>query len=193
MRQIFTKTDYYSCLAKKENYPARSVYKLEQINMKYNVIEQGYKVIDLGCAPGSWFLFLSKKIGPEGKVIGVDIQDLKIEIPKNAEFIKSDIIDFKIDGEFNLIVSDLAPNTSGIHAVDTGKSVEYCETALEIAKINLKQGGNFICKIYEGEGTEELFQKVKKCFSLAKRYRPMAVRRESREIYIIAKGFKYEK
>lgn len=189
MKPIFKKNDYYSRLAKQEKYPARSVYKLEQINMKYNVIKQGDKVIDLGCAPGSWLLYISKKIKDEGKVIGTDIVDLKIEIPKNAEFIKSDIMDFNIEGKFDVVVSDLAPNTSGIHFVDTGKSLEYCERALEVAKINLKKGGNFVCKVYEGEGINDFFKKIKQSFSLAKRYRPMAVRRESREIYIVGKNF----
>jgi len=192
MKPIFKKNDYYSKLAKREHYPARSVYKLEQINMKYSVIKTGDKVIDLGCAPGSWLLFLAGKIGLKGRVIGVDTQDIKINLPANAKFIKTDVMNFKIDGEFDLIVSDLAPNTSGIHFVDAEKSLEFCEKVLEIVKTNLKKGGNFVCKILEGEGTQGFFKKVEQNFEIAKRYRPMAVRRESREIYIIGKGFKYE-
>lgn len=192
MKPIFKKSDYYSRLAKQEKYPARSVYKLEQINMKYNVIRRGDKVIDLGCAPGSWLLYISKKIEDKGVVVGTDIVDLKIEIPKNAEFIKSNIMNFNIDGKFDVVVSDLAPNTSGIHFVDTGKSLEYCERAFEIAKINLKKGGNFVCKIFEGEGTDDFFKKAKNKFAFAKRYKPKASRKESREIYIVGKGFRYE-
>ena len=189
MKPIFKKNDYYSRLAKREHYPARSVYKLEQINMKYKVLKARDRVLDLGCTPGSWLLFLAEKIGPEGKVIGVDVQDIQIKIPKNAEFIKIDIMDFKIDREFDLIVSDLAPNTTGIHFADAEKSLEFCEKALEIVKTNLKKGGNFVCKIYEGEGTQGFFKKVEQNFEIAKRYRPMAVRRESREIYIIGKNY----
>lgn len=191
-----TKEEYYTRKAKQEKYPARSVYKLEQINNKYSIIKQGDRVIDLGCAPGSWLLFISKKIalpvgetGDAGRVVGIDIADLKIPVPKNAEFIKSDVMSFKINGLFDVIVSDIAPNTSGIHDVDTEKSLEYCERALDIAKINLKKGGNFVCKVFEGEGIKDFFKKITQNFKIAKRYRPMAVRRESREIYIIGKNY----
>lgn len=189
MYRKYLQDEYYTQKAKQDKYPARSIYKLQQIDEKFNLIRKGDKILDLGCAPGSWLLFISKKVKDEGRVVGVDVVDLKIEIPKNAKFIKSDIMNFSIGVKFDVVVSDLAPNTSGIHFVDAENSIEYSERAFEIAKTNLKKGGNFICKIFEGEGINDFFKKIKQSFSFVKRYKPMASRKESREIYIIGKNF----
>lgn len=183
------KDEYYTRKAREENYPARSVYKLQEIDEKFKIFKTGDCVLDLGCAPGSWLLYIAKKVGDRGKTIGIDVIDLKIELPKNTEFIKSDIIDFNIDKDFDVIVSDVAPHTSGEHFVDAENSLEYCEKILEIVKDNLRTGGNFVCKILEGEGTAEFFKKVKKSFGLAKIYKPKASRKESRETYIIGKNY----
>jgi 23S rRNA (uridine2552-2'-O)-methyltransferase len=192
------KNEYYTRKAREDNYPARSVYKLQQIDEKFNLIKAGDKVFDLGCAPGSWLLYIAKKISDRGGVVGVDIQDLKIKIPQNAEFIKSDVMEYvptsvgiptMVGRKFDVIVSDLASNTSGEHFVDTERSLELGEKALEIAQNNLKSGGNFLCKILEGEGINDFFKKVETNFAFAKRYKPLASRKESREIYIIGKNF----
>jgi len=192
------KNEYYTRKAREDNYPARSVYKLQQIDEKFDLIKAGDEVLDLGCSPGSWLLYLAKKIGPDGKVIGIDVLDLKIEIPKNAKFIKSDVMEYvptsvgiptMVGRKFDVIVSDLAPNTSGEHFIDTEKSLEFCERALEIVQNNLKSGGNFLCKILEGEGINDFFKKVETNFAFAKRYKPLASRKESREIYIIGKNY----
>lgn len=189
MKKIYSQKDYYSRKAKEENYPARSVYKLEEIDKKYNLIKKGDKVLDLGCAPGSWLIYISKKVSNEGGVIGVDIEDLKIKIPQNAEFIRRNVMDFQPEGKFDAVVSDLAPSTSGIDFVDAERSLEYCERALKIAERVLEKGGNFVCKIFEGEGTDEFFKKVKKEFEFAKKFKPKASRKWSREIYIVGIRF----
>jgi len=183
------KNEYYTRKAKQENYPARSVYKLEEIDKKFSLIKKGDRVLDLGCAPGSWLLYIAKKAAT---VVGIDVQDLEIEIPENAEFIKADVIDFNVSGKYNVVVSDLAPSTSGIHWADVEKSLEFGERALEIAKKVLVDGGNFLCKVFEGEGINDFFKKIEQNFKLAKRYKPKASRKESREIYIIGKGFRHE-
>jgi 23S rRNA (uridine2552-2'-O)-methyltransferase len=197
MKQIYSQNDYYTKKAKAERYPARSVYKLEEIDKKYNLIKVGDKVLDLGCAPGSWLMYIAKKAE---KVVGVDVLDMKIKIPQNAIFLKKDIMSFVPQGgiplcgdipdKYNVMVSDLAPSTSGIEFVDEERSLEYCERALKIAQRVLNKGGNFLCKIFEGEGTEEFFKKVKDNFEFAKRFKPKASRKWSREIYVIGKGFK---
>jgi len=189
MKQIYSKKDYYTKKAKKENYPARSVYKLEEIDKKYGLIKKGDKVLDLGCAPGSWLMYIAKKIGEKGRVVGVDVLEMKIKIPQNAIFLKKDIMSFDVWGKYDVVVSDLAPSTSGIDFVDAERSLEYCERALEIAKKVLNKGGNFLCKIFEGEGTDEFFKKVKNNFEWAKRFKPKASRKWSREIYIIGKNY----
>lgn len=197
----YSKKDFYTKKAKEENYPARSVYKLKEINEKYRIFKHGDKVLDLGCAPGSWILYISKEVGPpageagdKGRVVGVDIDNIKINLPKNAEFIKGDIMEIEVGGVFDVIVSDLAPSTSGIGFVDVEGSLELCERSFEITKKVLKSGGNFLCKMFEGEGTDEFFKKAKQYFKFIKIFRPKATRKGSREIYIIAMGFKnYEK
>jgi 23S rRNA (uridine2552-2'-O)-methyltransferase len=179
------KEEHYTLKAKQDKYPARSVYKLQQIDEKFNLFRKDDRILDLGCAPGSWLLYAAKR----GNVLGIDLQELTISLPQNARFIKQDINEFKTNEKFGIIISDMAPNTSGYHDVDVENSIELCERALEIAKTNLKRGGNFLCKIFEGEGIQEFFKKIEQSFSFAKRYKPLASRKESREIYIIGKNF----
>lgn len=180
------KEEHYTLKARQDKYPARSVYKLQQIDEKFNLFRKNFKILDLGCAPGSWLLYAAKK----GSVLGIDLRDIDIELPQNAKFIKQDINEFKTDEKFDIILSDMAPNTSGDHDVDVENSIELCEKALEIAKTSLKRGGNFLCKIFEGDGVQDFFKKVESNFSFTKRYKPLASRKESREIYIIGKNFR---
>jgi 23S rRNA (uridine2552-2'-O)-methyltransferase len=190
------KEEFYTRKAREENYPARSVYKLKEINEKYKIIKPGDKVLDLGCAPGSWLLYISEKVGEKGMVVGVDLRSINIPEKKNIIFIKKDILELetqKLKIKYNAVVSDLAPNTSGIDFADVEESLELSEEALEIAKKVLVSGGNFVCKILEGEGINDFFKKIKSGFEFCKRFRPKATRRESREIYIVAKNFKYER
>ncbi|MBU3964512.1 RlmE family RNA methyltransferase [Patescibacteria group bacterium] len=187
--------DFYSKRAKEENYPARSVYKLKEINKKYRIIKPGDSVLDIGCSPGSWMLYLSEKVGRRGNVIGVDLEEPKIILKDNMKFIKKDIrecADF-FQKKFDVIVSDAAPGTSGIHFIDVAKSLELAQTSLEIVQKALKLNGNFLCKIFEGEGTDEFLKEIKTLFSVTKPFRPNAVRKHSREFYLIATGFKYGK
>ncbi|MDD5606795.1 MAG: RlmE family RNA methyltransferase [Candidatus Pacebacteria bacterium] len=188
------KEDFYTKLSKKEGYPARSVYKLQEIDEKYKIIKKGDKVLDLGSAPGSWLIYVSKKIGDKGKVIGVDLKDIENINRKNISFIKKNIFelnssDFK--GKFQVVLSDLAPKTCGLKFIDSGKSLELSEKALEIVRLCLILKGNFVCKIFEGESSQDFFEKIKKYFDFVKRFRTKASNKESKEFYIIARGFKY--
>lgn len=189
MKYQLSKNDKYTRKAKHENYPARSIYKLREINQKYKIIKAEDGVLDLGCAPGSWLLYLSKEVGDNGMVVGVDINDLNIEIPKNTVFIKEDIMEFETDEKFEVIVSDLAAHTTGVKFSDVEETLELCYKALEIAKTNLIKGGSFVCKIFEGEGTDEFFKETEKNFEFTKRFKPKASRKQSREMYIVAMGF----
>jgi 23S rRNA (uridine2552-2'-O)-methyltransferase len=183
----------YTMLAKKEGYPARSVYKLKEIDEKYKIIKKSNRVLDLGCAPGSWLLYISQKVGNKGKVIGVDIEEIKIPQKANIIFIKRSILDLKesdFKDKFEAVVSDLSSKTSGVKFLDAGKSLELAEKSFEIAKLFLLPGGNFVCKIFENESSDEFFKKVKNCFDFAKRFRPKAVIKKSKEFYIIGRGFR---
>lgn len=187
------KNEPYTERAKKEGYPARSVYKLKEIDEKYKIFKKGDAVLDLGCSPGSWLLYISEKIGEKGKVLGIDIEDIKIRPEKNITFLKKNI--FKVKNSdfrerYNAVVSDLAPKTSGIKFLDNAKSFDLSKKALGLAKNVLKEKGNFVCKTLESEFTNEIFRETENSFLFVKRFRPKATMKNSKEIYIVAKGFK---
>jgi len=189
------KDEFYTRKSKKEGYPARSVYKLKEIDEKYKIIKPGDVILDLGCSPGSWTLYISKKIGKEGRVLGVDLEDLNFSAQGNILFMKRDVlkldeIDFKnMSGRFDVVVADLAPKTSGIISIDVGRSLELSQKAFEIAKMVLKKGGNFVTKIFEGEEVDSFINEVGKSFKILKRVRPLAVIKRSKEFYIVAKNY----
>jgi len=192
--------DFFFNKAKEEGYPARSVYKLQEIDEKYHIIRKGDIVLDLGCAPGSWMMYSSQKVGPRGKVVGIDIQDINIPIEKNMEFIKKDIREVLFSSEkgevikskreeaiFDVIVSDMAPKTTGVKFADAEESLELAEEAFKIAKGFLKNNGHFILKIFESGDTARFIKTLKRYFKTVKRYNPKAVRKHSREFYLICK------
>lgn len=187
------KNEFYTKLAKERGYPARSIYKLEEIDKKYKIFNKGDKVLDLGCYPGSWLMYISRVVGEEGMVVGVDIEEIKIPLRKNVSLIKSDILNLEIKeikSNYNSIVSDLAPRTSGIKSVDVAKSLELSQKALEVAKKGLLSGGNFVCKIFEGESVDDFIKNLSKHFQFCKKIKPQAVIKKSKEFYVVAKGFK---
>ena len=186
--------EFYTELAKKQNYPARSVFKLKEIDKKYKIFKNGQRVLDLGSAPGSWLLYISEKIGNSGIVVGVDTEEINIPLKNNVVFIKKSVFDLEkpdLEGEgFDAVVSDMAPKTSGIAFADAGKSLELVEKAFEIAELFLKPGGRFVCKIFDSSSTADFFVKLEKHFDFSKRFRPEAVMKQSKELYIIGTGFK---
>lgn len=186
------KKDYYYKEAKKHGYRARSAFKLIQINKRYKILKKGGVIIDLGASPGGWSQVASRYAD---RIIAVDTQPMQpIE---NVVFIQGDITDEetiekikeKVE-KVDAVISDASPNISGHYTLDQAKSVWLCQNALKIAKEFLKEGGNFICKIFEGEDYPEFLQEVKKYFRMVKPHSPQASRKKSSEIYIIAKGFK---
>jgi 23S rRNA (uridine2552-2'-O)-methyltransferase len=188
--------DYYFKKAKEEGYPARSVYKLKELDKKYKILRKGDKVLDLGSAPGSWLLYAAEKVGDRGQVIGIDKKELKIPLKENTYFIKVDVwklnlLELKEEFDnFDVVLSDLAPATSGVSFLDAEKSMELCWRAFEIAKSLLKENANFVVKVFENEELNKFFQEIKKHFNFAKRVRPSATKKGSREIFIVAKNFK---
>ncbi|MBC2695614.1 MAG: RlmE family RNA methyltransferase [Desulfobacteraceae bacterium] len=183
--------DHYSIQAKKENFPARSVYKLKEIQQKYNLIKKGYRVLDLGCSPGSWLIYAAELTGKKGWVIGVDLKPLSVKIPSNAKVYTADI--FSIDDEFyeltgkkfNVILSDMAPATTGNKSVDAARSFNLCEAALLISQKTLMPGGSFVCKIFQGEDFNKFSDSVKAGFKKSRIFKPKSSRKASKEIYII--------
>lgn len=189
------KEEFYTQQAHKENYPARSIYKLKEIDERFKIIKRGDIVLDIGSAPGSWLLYVSKKIGERGLVFGIDIQELKIEKKDNIIFLNKDIKDFDFlgyfkDKKFNLIIADLSPKTTGIKSIDSAMSLELAEMAFDIAQKTLKNKGNFICKVFESQDTKNFLKEVSFCFKDVRKFIPKAVAKRSREFYIVAKKFK---
>jgi 23S rRNA (uridine2552-2'-O)-methyltransferase len=191
--------DYYFKKAKKENYPARSVYKLEEAQKKYRFIKSGDTVLDFGCYPGSWSIYAARIVGPQGLVVGVDLQDAKkISIAKAAEImwfcddIMSDDIVGKMQGireTFSVVLSDMAPRTSGNKWVDQQQSLTLARRVLELAANLLKKDGNFYVKVFEGEDFKEFVDSVRKSFKTVKIVKPKSSRSESPEVFVLGIGY----
>jgi 23S rRNA (uridine2552-2'-O)-methyltransferase len=183
--------DHYTHRAKEEKWLARSVYKLEEIDRKQRLINKGDRIIDLGCYPGSWSQYMLNKVGKNGEVIGIDLFfPQKLSFP-NFKFIKGDILNIETEqllkdtGEIDLLVSDMAPKTTGNNITDCARSLELACKALEIAVSLLKKKRHFLCKVFEGEDFKEFKDKVSKYFEQVRLVRPSAVRKRSREIYLL--------
>jgi len=180
--------------AKKENYPARSVYKLKEIQKKFKVIRKGGRVLDLGCAPGSWLLYAAEAAGGNGKVVGVDLTPVEIPLPENAGVVCADIHDIMEDvkeyaeGGFQAVLSDMAPATTGRKDVDAARSYELCAAALQCGRNLLLENGCFVCKIFQGQEYKAFEKEVKSIFAETRTFKPESCRKASREIYIIGKG-----
>ena len=182
--------DHYTVKAKLSGLRARSAYKLMQINRKFGLIKPMDSVLDLGCWPGGW-LIVAKRCRA-GRVVGVDIKS--IDKIKGVEFIQGNIEDnktlAKIKGKFDVVLSDMAPSTCGNKVIDNAVQHDLAETALKVAIQFLVPGGKFLVKVFQGEGYMQLINKVKEHFSMVKTVKPLASRKGSREMYILADGFK---
>jgi 23S rRNA (uridine2552-2'-O)-methyltransferase len=188
--------DHLTQRAKAENYPARSIYKLEEIQNKFKVMKKNDRVLDLGCAPGSWLLYAAKQVGSYGRVLGIDLKSIEIKLPDNVVTIKDNLLNLENisfldkNRRFNAIFSDMAPATTGRKDVDALRSFELCNMALKVADDFLAQSGNFVCKIFQGNDFNAFQKNVKLKFKECKIFKPDSCRKQSKEIYIIAKGKK---
>ena len=187
--------DHYYKKAKKENYPARSVYKLEEAHKRFTLFKRGDSVLDLGCHPGSWSIYAAKIVGTQGKVIGVDLQKSQKYFFISAaqiELICGNIYDTELfenlSGEqFKVVLSDMAPKTTGHKFSDHLKSLELSRRALDIAKNVLPKGGNFYCKVFQGEDFPDYITEVKSVFRKVKVVKPKSSRVESREVFVLGR------
>ncbi len=185
--------------AKKEGYRARSSYKIMQIHEKFTVVRKGEAVADLGAAPGGWSQVLIELVGPEGLVVGVDLQ--RIKPIQGATFLQGDftqratqdklsaILAEKGRSSLDAIVSDMAPDMSGNYETDQFRSVHLAEMALGFVDKHLRPGGAFVCKVFEGADFPEFRAEVKRRFKRLHQYHPAASRKSSSEVYLVAKHF----
>lgn len=188
--------DHYTRQARKERYPARSVYKLKEIQQKYRLIKKGNRVLDLGCSPGSWMLYAAEMCGNSGKVVGIDLKPVSIQTPSNIRVYQGDVLEPDatlreiLDTGFNVVLSDMAPATSGNKFADAVRSFDLCRAAISVTQQHLFPGGAFACKIFQGEAFDTLIDLVKGMFEKHKIYKPQSSRKASKEIYIIGIGKK---
>ncbi len=186
--------DRYFRQAKAEGYAARSAYKLLQIQDAKRIIRAGDAVLDLGCAPGSWLQVASELVGERGVVVGIDLTPVRIHPPDNVTTLVGDATDIHpselthpAGGRFDVVLSDMAPKTSG-HG-DAERSVTLCHAILDLLPDLLKPTGNLAMKVLEGSGYPELLRETQRRFANARGYKPKASRDVSREMFIVAKGY----
>lgn len=183
--------------AQKDGYRSRSAYKLLEINAKDRLIRPGMRVMDLGSAPGGWSQVAGRLVGAKGRVLATDI--LPMDGLTNVDFIQGDFTDETIvqqlldwlGGEkFDLVISDIAPNITGIAVADQASSMYFLELALDTVRKTLKPGASFVAKMFQGSGSDQYLKELRQHFDKVLIRKPAASRKESREVYLVAKGFK---
>jgi 23S rRNA (uridine2552-2'-O)-methyltransferase len=187
--------DRFHQKAKREGFAARAVYKLEEIDQKHAVLDAGRRVLDLGCAPGSWLQYARGKLGDTAVLVGLDRTPLD-RPPPGVRLLAGDVMTIEIAdllGElpaFDVVLSDMAPDTTGVRHVDQSRSEALFERALEIATQVLAPGGNFVGKLFQGPDFKKLTEVVRARFAVQKTAKPQSSRQISIEQYVIGKGFR---
>lgn len=189
--------DHYFKRAKSDNYPARSVYKLKEIDKRFKLLSQGDKILDLGAAPGSWTMFASEKVGQQGLVLAVDLNPAETGFSENVTFLQGDVFDpprevaeaMSEKGPFNTVISDMAPKTTGHKSTDQARSMALAEEALALACEHLILGGNFVVKVFQGPDEQDYTKALRRVFENVKSFKPKSSRQESKEIFFVARGF----
>jgi len=197
LKSSYEKPDFWAQKAKKEGYPARSVYKLAEIDEKFHLLGKAPRILDIGAAPGSWSLWILKRLGGAGFLAAVDLQALGITPPHpNFRFIQGDLFDPRVRAElaalgpFDLVVSDAAPATTGNRLVDQGASEAIVEAVGSYARQCLVPGGALVVKLFQGGSERELIEDLRRDFAQVRGFKPKACRSESFETYLVASGFK---
>ncbi|MDX9672743.1 MULTISPECIES: 23S rRNA (uridine(2552)-2'-O)-methyltransferase RlmE [unclassified Pseudomonas] len=189
--------DPYVKQAQKDGYRSRASYKLLEIQEKYKLIRPGMSVVDLGAAPGGWSQVTSRLIGGQGRLIASDI--LEMDSIPDVNFIQGDFTEDEVlarileavgNSQVDLVISDMAPNMSGTPEVDMPKAMFLCELALDLAERILKPGGNFVIKIFQGEGFDVYLKDARKKFDKIQMIKPDSSRGSSREQYMLAWGYR---
>ncbi len=183
--------DIYRTRARAEGYVARAVYKLKEVDEKYHLFQPGQRVLDLGCSPGSWLQYIASRTGPKGLVVGVDVNPPTIAVAPPLYFVPGEVTSLDLETitaicpVFDVVVSDMAPKTTGMRQVDQQRSLELAFLAWEWAQKLLREGGHFLVKVFEGPDTPTLTAVLKEGFSLCRHVKPAGSRPASREIYLL--------
>jgi 23S rRNA (uridine2552-2'-O)-methyltransferase len=195
--------DHWYRQAQAQGYRSRAAFKLIDIDDKRKVIRKGDRVLDAGCAPGSWCEVALQRVGPDGTVVGIDLQAVEWrEAPQNLRLIEGDFLQASAESllegvkstrrgptRFDVVLSDMMAFTTGSQSTDHHASARIVEQLLATLPALLREGGNLVYKIFEGERSPELLQKTRDCFEKAKPYKPAASRGDSVEIFVVGQGF----
>lgn len=195
MRLADAKRDHYRKLARDQGFRSRAAYKLKQINDSYHVLKRGQRVADIGCAPGGWLQVAVQVVGSIGRVAGIDLK--AVEPVAGATILQGSIDDpasvksliEALGGHADVVLSDLAPNVSGMWEVDHARQMDLTRSALGLAKQVLGAGGSAVFKVFEGEFLNELKEEMKKSFGKVLVSKPQASRQESSEMYLVCLNF----
>lgn len=185
--------DHLAKKAHAQGFPARSVFKLEEIDRRTQLLRPGQRVLDLGCAPGSWVRYIAGKVGPQGLVLGFDLSPVTIALPPQARCAVLDLVaedpPLSVDGRgFDVVVSDMAPSTEGVRFADQYRSYELYRRALDIARRALVPGGSFVGKIFQGAELDEAKKATAAVFGKVRIIRPEGTRSESYELFLVGVG-----
>ena len=187
------KRDYYHRLAKEEQYRSRAAYKLLEVTGKFGLIRHGDVVVDLGAAPGGWMQAARKTVGKNGFVLGVDLKPIKPIEYENVRSIEGDITQLETIAIINellpcaadVVLSDVAPNVSGVWELDHARQIELARKSLQLALQVLRPGGNFFVKVFQGNMLNDFVSEVRQCFSIVRLVKPRASRRKSAELFVL--------
>lgn len=192
--------DEYVKRSQKEGYRSRAIYKLQELQQKDNLIRPGMHVVDLGAAPGGWSQYATELVGENGRVVASDI--LPIDPLPFVDFIQGDFTEDSVlneildvlkndqcNGQADIVISDMAPNVTGVETIDQPRSIYLCELSLDMARMILKPGGAFVAKLFQGDGSDAFVKDVRSSFKKVKIRKPKASRPRSREVYVVAQGF----
>jgi 23S rRNA (uridine2552-2'-O)-methyltransferase len=193
--------DFFSRRARQQGFPARSVFKLQEMQDRFRLIRPGARILDLGAAPGSWSRFCLEKLAGRGRVVAVDLNEPSFRLPEGGtaaefRFLKGDLFSAEIErqvaelGPYELVLSDAAPHTSGSSLVDSQASLELARRAFELAGACLRPGGNLVLKVFQGGEEGALLERIRGAFARARAFKPGASRSESREVYFLGFGKK---
>ena len=190
----YKRADRFTREAKAQGYAARSVFKLSEVQRRHPILRPGQRVVDLGCFPGSWSKYVLEQVGRKGVVVGVDFQAPELEggrwIARSVMEVSPQELVEALGGRADVVLSDMAPNTTGVALADHARQMELARRALEVAEAVLVPGGTLFLKVFDGEEVPDFQAALRRAFLKVTRYRPEAVRQNSREFFLLATGFR---
>lgn len=179
--------------AKQDNYAARAVYKLEEIDKRFHLLKQGARVLDLGCWPGSWMQYAADRVGETGYVFGIDLRPVTLSFPANVEHKVADVFEWtppEGTPPFDVVLSDMAPHTTGDRHTDVLRSEALAERALDLALLSLRPGGHLVAKVFQGGGFPDLLKRWRAAFQEMRPYHAKNTRASSTEQYLVGRGLR---